>query len=206
MAHHLIIVASALADRGNSGALAADYARAASAAGDACDVNMLAYTPPPPLDAAFVEAAFTPADIRTDGMRRALAYSDREIARLRRVENLLIATPMYNFGLPGLLKGWFDQIIRPHETFEPTGMPLEPYRGLISVRRCVVLTTRGSHAFAPAGPYSQLNFLDGHLSALLALIGIRNFEAVDCSGLDEPDGFSSAIIAEARRDLCQEHT
>lgn len=197
MSRLLIVVASAQGLEGISAILAQQCAARAAANGTDCDWRILAETPPFPLDARFVSAAFTRPELRDAEMDNALAYSNREIAALREAQTLVISTPMYNFGMPGLLKSWFDQIIRPDETFESTGDSVSPYRGLLSCKRCVVLTVRGSTAFSPDGPVSEMNFLDAHLVAMLGLIGIDDVDIIDCPGVDDnPDG-REAVIAEA---------
>ena len=64
---------------------------------------------------------------------------------------------MYNLGFPGLLKSWFDQIIRPHDILETTGEEETPCRGLLTAKRCILLTVRGSFAFTIGGMATNLN-------------------------------------------------
>ena len=197
MAKSFIIVASALGRAGNSAALAKQFAAQAIANGEACEWRILTETPPPPLTATFVAAAFMPSHLRDADMRKALAYSDGEIAALRKAETLVIATPMYNFGLPGLLKSWFDQIIRPHETFDTNGDDNSPYRGLLTAKRCVLLTVRGSSAFTTGGVSADMNFLDPHLEAMLRLIGYDEISLIDCAGVDGRPEVRNGLLAEA---------
>lgn len=181
----LIIVASAQGSTGTSAKLAECYAALAIETGSDCEWRILGESPPPPLNAQFVAAAFTPPELRDKGMREILAYSDREIAALRAAQTLVIATPMYNFGVPGLLKSWFDQIIRPEETFQITGDKNTPYRGLLTGKQCILLTTRGSANFTAGRAAANLNFLDPHLTAMLQLIGYENISSIDCAGVDD---------------------
>jgi FMN-dependent NADH-azoreductase len=195
MSNSLIVVASAQGGEGVSAKLAQHYADIARANGNQCDWRILADTPPPPLNAQFVAAAFAPKEHRDTDMQNALAYSDREIAALRKADTLVLAIPMYNFGMPGLLKSWFDQIIRPGETFETTGNSETPYRGLLSCSRCIAITVRGSEAFSPSGMAPELNFLDPHLEAMLHLVGIDSIDIVDCAGVDENPTAREALLA-----------
>jgi FMN-dependent NADH-azoreductase len=169
MSKTLIIVASGQGRQSTSAFLAQPFAEQALANCGHCKWNILADTPPPHLNAEFVAAAFTPADCRDKNMQNVLAYSNQEIAALRDLQTLVIATPMYNFGMPALLKSWFDQIIRPGETFETTGSSEMPYRGMLKCGRCIVITVCGSAAFSPDGAAPELNFLDLHLEAMLRL-------------------------------------
>lgn len=197
MSHALVISASAQGAASTSSTLARSFTHSHQAMGGMVDWRDLSITPPPPLDEAFVAGAFTRPEKRDGVMRAALAYSDHEIAALKAADILVIALPMYNFGVPALLKGWFDQIIRPGETFASTGDPANPYRGLVGVKHCLIITVRGSEAFAPAGTISEWNFLDPHIAAMLALIGIEGPDFIDCSGLDDRPEERASLIYEA---------
>lgn len=48
----------------------------------------------------------------TPGLRAATARSDQRISELQSADELLISTPMYNFGIPAALKAWIDQVVR----------------------------------------------------------------------------------------------
>jgi FMN-dependent NADH-azoreductase len=194
----LIVMASARGLSSASAKLALDFAASRKSDGFFSELCILADNPPPPLNAAFVEAAFAPPTERTDEMRAALFYSDDQISRLRKADILVFATPMYNFGIPGLLKSWFDQIIRPGETFTTTGDRDVPYRGLLTTKECVIISTRGSYALSPAGVAAEYNFLDPHLAAMLGLIGVDNIRSFDCAGLDESATGADAILALTR--------
>lgn len=192
-----IIVISASAAGCNSTTLA--LARRAVATlwpGQEAREILLAQDIPPALGPAFLEAAFTPNALRDDLMKEALAYSDRQVQALRSATRLVIATPMYNFGIPGLLKSWFDQIIRPGCTFEMTEAEDAPYRGLLTFDACMVVTTRGSFDATMSG--SDCTMLQQHMRMMLSLIGAPNPRFLDVQGTDAdrvgaPSRFEIAI-------------
>jgi NAD(P)H dehydrogenase (quinone) len=68
-----------------------------------------------------------------------------EIAMLRRAEILVLVFPTWWFGMPALLKGWFDRVWAPGIAFdhpaEPGGRITPRLDGL---RHCLVVTTLGS--------------------------------------------------------------
>ncbi len=68
-----------------------------------------------------------------------------EIEALRRAEILVLVFPTWWFGLPALLKGWFDRVWAPGIAFEH---PAEPggriTAKLDGLRHCLVVTTLGS--------------------------------------------------------------
>lgn len=67
----------------------------------------VAKMPPTPVDADWIDAAFTPCESRSPAQSARLAESDQLVAEL-----LVIGAPMYNFGLPSQLKAWIDNIVR----------------------------------------------------------------------------------------------
>lgn len=187
MSRTLIITASANGAGSLSSHFAGEYARAVTGAatGNIVDLVDLTECPPPLLTRTFVTAAFTPRDKRDVAMGEELKWSDAMIARLKAVDRLVIATPMYNFGVPAALKAWFDQIIRPGETFVTTGDPQSPYRGLVKLEQCILITVRGNFAFAPDGELAVMDCLGPHVEPMLALIGVDRMQMLDISGTDE---------------------
>lgn len=68
-----------------------------------------------------------------------------QIAALQRAEILILVFPTWWFGLPALLKGWFDRVWAPGITFDhpvvPGGRITPRLQGL---KHCLVITTLGS--------------------------------------------------------------
>lgn len=65
------------------------------------------------------------------------------VASLRRAEALLLVYPTWWFGMPALLKGWFDRVWLPGVAFQLGGpKALQPL--LTDIRRIGVVTTYGS--------------------------------------------------------------
>ena len=58
----------------------------------------------PQLDAGWLAANFTGTDTRDADQRARLTLSDRLIAEVQAADTLLIALPIYNFGVPASLK------------------------------------------------------------------------------------------------------
>ena len=68
-----------------------------------------------------------------------------EIAALQRAEILILVFPTWWFGMPALLKGWFDRVWGPGVAFEHPAEPggrITPR--LTGLRHCLVVTTLGS--------------------------------------------------------------
>ena len=65
------------------------------------------------------------------------------VAALRRAEMLVLVYPTWWFGMPAMLKGWFDRVWRPGVAFALGGARVLQPR-LTKIRRIVVVTTYGS--------------------------------------------------------------
>ena len=69
---------------------------------------------------------------------------EAEVARLRAAEALVLCFPTWWYGMPAILKGWFDRVWAPGVAFElqPGGGAIVPR--LTNIRRLAVVTTHGS--------------------------------------------------------------
>lgn len=163
----------------------------------------LSQTPPPLVSAAFIAAAHT-AHYHLDApARAALAYSDRALAELAAAEALLITTPMYNFGLPGALKAWFDQIIRIGVSFGTTDDPARPYVPLLADKPVIVITARGAADMVMGGALAELDHLTRHLRTLLGFIGFSDPIFFDICGTEDPSGMWQRDVERTRAALEQ---
>lgn len=97
------------------------------------------------LYAAGFDPVLKPAEwaAHIDG-RADLSGIGREVERLRRADALVLVYPTWWFGMPAILKGWFDRIWAPGVAFDfpPTGGGLRP--GLANIRHLAAITTYGS--------------------------------------------------------------
>jgi putative NADPH-quinone reductase len=64
------------------------------------------------------------------------------VASLRRAEALLLVHPTWWYGMPAILKGWFDRVWAPGVAFTLGAGAIEP--SLTNIRRIGVVTTYGS--------------------------------------------------------------
>ena len=81
---------------------------------------------PLPSDAwpAAVAGSHVPEEARTPAQRQALALAATLADELLDAQTVLIATPLYNFGVPAHVKAWIDLVIT-DPRFGPGNRPLE---------------------------------------------------------------------------------
>lgn len=135
--------------------------------------------PIPHLDEDAIGAFFTPAEQRSTEQAALAQRSDELIAELQAADVLVLAVPMYNFGIPSTLKSWIDQIARAGITFRYTANGPE---GLVTGKKAYILAARGGmYQGTPKDTQS------GYLRDFLAFIGITDVEFVYAEGLNMGD-------------------
>src|SRR5882757_8993155 len=83
-------------------------------------VRDLATQPMPHLTAERFQALQTQPAERTVEQQAIVDFSDELIAELRAADAIVLALPMYNFGMPSALKAYFDHVARAGVTFRYT--------------------------------------------------------------------------------------
>lgn len=124
----------------------------------------------PQIDTGWLEANGTPEGDRTPDQRARLALSDALIEELRAADTLVIALPIYNFGVPSGFKAWFDQIARAGITFRYTE---EGPEGLMTGKRAIITVASGGTEVD--GP---IDFATPWLRHVLGFIGITDVQVV----------------------------
>ena len=171
---------------------------------DAVVERDLALDPPPFVTEPWIAAAFTADQDRTDAQRRLLARSDRLIAELEAADVIVVATPMYNYGMPATLKAWFDQVIRVNKTFSfDLSRGDFPLRPVLRGKTLVVLTSTGEFGFAPGGARAHMNHLLPHVTTCAFYLGVaeQDVHHVGIEYQEFRDDRHARSVADAHRAL-----
>src|SRR5258706_12923759 len=80
-------------------------------------VGDVAKEPLPHVGEAFGTGRALSPEKRSPAEAKALSLSDALVDELAAADVVVLAAPMYNFGLPSSLKAWIDHIVRPGSTF-----------------------------------------------------------------------------------------
>lgn len=138
----------------------------------------LSQVPPPFLDEAFVAAAFAGGELDA-AQTQVLAYSDKAIAEIYEADIIVISSPMYNYGMPAVLKAWFDQVIRVNKTFSfdlaRGDSPLEP---ILTGKTVVLLASWGEFGFQTGQQNFPLNHFSTHVEVLAPYLGASHYYEV----------------------------
>jgi FMN-dependent NADH-azoreductase len=128
----------------------------------------------------------------TDAELAARALSDSLVAELAAADILVIASPMYNFGMSSTLKSWFDHVLRAGLTFRYTA---EGPEGLMTGKKAVVIESRAG--FYSEGPAAAMDGQEPHIRILLGFMGIDDVTFVRAEKLAFGPEAAEAAIAEA---------
>ena len=140
------------------------------------------------VNAAWIEAERTSEENRTSDQRALLTQSDALVAELQAADDIVIATPIYNFSVPAALKAWIDLICRDKITFVYEN---DSPRGLLSNKRATVIVTSGGTL---AG--KDIDFTTSYIRHILGFIGVDDVTIIDVTGLSKN---RSNVIADARK-------
>jgi len=156
-------------------------------------VRDLAKDPPPHLDYRTVKAIFTRDQTEAESLQEALRLSDEVTAEVLSSDLLVIAAPMWNFGLPSSLKAWIDHIVRPGKTFRYTAGGAE---GLAREKKAILVLASGG--VFTQGPWKPWDTEEPYLRLILSFIGITDVQTVRAQGINIP-GLSDQAIPDGER-------
>lgn len=128
----------------------------------------------------------------SDAERAAQALSDELIAEMKAADLIVIASPMYNFGISSTLKAWFDHVLRAGVTFRYTEAGPE---GLLKGKKAVVIEARAG--VYSEGPAAGMDGQEPHLRTLLGFVGIDDVTFVRAEKLAFGPEATAASVAAA---------
>lgn len=153
----------------------------------------LASEPVPHLDAERFQSFLTAAEELSEEQKQVLAHSNELIDELKQADVVVLGVPMYNFGIPSVLKAYFDHIARAGITFRYTENGPE---GLLEDRPVYVLAARGG-IYANTPNDSQTPFLQSFLNFL----GLKDIHFVYAEGLNMGDDQKQSALDQAHHQI-----
>ena len=134
----------------------------------------------PFVTAPWLQAYFTPAERHSPEMKEALRLSDELVAELLAADDLVIATPVYNYNVPAALKAWIDHIVRKGLTLGMDGS------GLVKGKKATVLIASGG-VYTEGSPIRDRDIATRYLQLILGVIGIDEVDFVAAGGAKAVD-------------------
>ena len=130
-----------------------------------------------------------------DTERQAVESVDQTVNEFLTYDRYVIVVPMWNFGVPPLLKAYIDNLLVPGKTFTytaqgPTGLLNETDRKMV-----IVEATGG---FYSDGDASKLNHCSGYLRDVFSFIGINQLKVIPVEGTAIP-GHNETIVESSKK-------
>lgn len=190
----LIVTSSAQGEASISSKLALSFAQQAQSAHPGAHITLrdVGRNPIPHLTEETI--AGVRAEPTTEAELATRALSDELLDEIRAADTIVIASPMYNFGMSSTLKTWFDHILRARVAFY---YDEQGPHGLLGGRKVIVIETR-------SGLYEEGNPMDSqepHLRGLLGFMGLTDVTFVRAEKFAFGPEVAEAAIAEAETKL-----
>ncbi len=109
--------------------------------------------------------------------KNAVALSNRLISELKKADEVVVSSPLYNLNVPSNLKAYMDQVVRAGHTF---GMDEQGYHGLLQNKKVFLITSKGGVYKNTA--MEKLDFQEPYLKAIFAHMGITDVETFSLEG------------------------
>lgn len=142
----------------------------------------------PHLDQPVLKAISTRDPAEAESLKESLHLSDQLIEELLSSDLLVIASPMWNFGVPSSLKAWIDHVVRAGKTFNYAGAGVE---GLAKGKKAVLVLASGG-VFSE-GPWKPWDTVEPYLRQILGFIGIDDVQTVRAEGMNMPSLAAHAV-------------
>jgi FMN-dependent NADH-azoreductase len=132
------------------------------------------------VDLDWIAGAFSPPEQHNENHKKALALSDELISEVVKADEIVLATPMYNFAVPAALKAWIDHVVRAGKTFRYTaaGTP----EGLLAGKNKKVLAIIASGGSYKEAGVSALDHELPYLRFIFGFIGITDIQFIQAGG------------------------
>lgn len=145
--------------------------------------------------AAYVQRHYLGQALDPAGLQQ-LAKMDRFTAQLKKADVAVLAFPMHNFGLPAVVKAYFDSVLLKGQTWDmgPAG-----YVGMMKGRKALILNTSG-------GVYEGARAGWEHAVSLAKVefqfMGYDDIRAVTAGGMNSAPDQAPAAIRKAQDQVC----
>lgn len=118
----------------------------------------------------------------------------RYARQFNQAEKIVIAAPLWNLGVPSILKAYLDYVMIAGINFRYTDAGPE---GLCAGKKAVHITSRGG--VYTEEPYAQYEMADRYLRTILGFLGITDVRTIAAEGLDIQGADVKTIVEQAKK-------
>jgi len=170
------------------------FTKAFSAASPGTEIRVrdLATTPLPFLDGEVIAAAFLPEEARTPSQKVKHQVRLDLIKELTEANEIVITTPMWNWGVPAVLKAYIDQIIL-------IGT-LDPYGNRKLAGKKVTVFVSSGFGYGPESEHHTMDFLSPFLKSVFTVLGSEDVKVIsgEFTVAGRKPGFEALIPAKEK--------
>lgn len=105
---------------------------------------------------------------------------EKQIGRFLAADLYLVSTPMWNFGIPYVLKHYIDLIVQPRYLFRYT--PNGP-EGLAKNKKMIIVTSRGG-SYEAGTPQAAYDHQEPYLRTVFNFVGITDITFIHAQPMD----------------------
>lgn len=201
MAKLLYIEASPRKTRSTSIAVAQSFLEVYGKANpaDTVDVLDLWKEKLPSFDGFTIDAKYAVmhGQTHTPEQRAAWAAVEETVVRFKSADKYVLSVPMWNFGIPYVLKHYIDIIVQPTLTFSFS--PTEGYKGLVTAKPVAVIYARGG-AYGSGTGGEGFDLQTKYMELFLHFIGFTSITTI----LAEPTLVSGNVAVETGKKRAME--
>lgn len=111
----------------------------------------------------------------TEAQRKAWKNVEELIKQFKSADKYVISLPMWNFGIPYILKHYIDLLVQPSYTFSFS--PTEGYKGLVTGKPIVLIYARGG-AYKAGTEAEGLDMQKSYMESILKFIGFTDIKSI----------------------------
>lgn len=111
---------------------------------------------------------------QTEAQRKAWRTVEQLIAEFKAADKYVFSLPMWNFGIPYILKHYIDVLVQPSYTFSYT--PEAGYKGLVTGKPVLLIYARGGSYGSPDS--KSLDMQKTYMETILKFIGFTDFRSI----------------------------
>lgn len=115
-----------------------------------------------------------------DAAQKSWQHIEKNIEQFLEADVYLLTVPMWNFGIPYVLKYYIDAIVQPGYLFRynEEGQP----EGLVKGKKMLCVTSRGGDY--SSGPLQAFDFVESYLRTIFGFVGITDIHFFNVQPMD----------------------
>lgn len=172
MTYLLFITVSPQGENSKSRALGDSFVEAYKSSHPEVEVIVrdLNATPIHHLDGEAIFAGYVPPENQTPSQKEKDGYRNDLIKEIVGAKDIVLATPMWNWNVPSVLKAYLDQIIKIGS--------LDPYTNKHLADKSVSILIACGGAYGPGSQHPESDFETGYLKHIFTMLGSTNIQVL----------------------------